>query len=292
MVMRTFSLLVVVLSLQGFASAFLQASPRMVPVIARSATSEAAAQTEPTPGTGVMTIENPDLVSREWELDVYSRPVVDENGKKLWELLLCDSTGNFKHVEQIPSNMVNSREVRKTIERIIDNAPVRPTTVRFFRNTMFNMINIALGELDVAVKPCRTTYALYNWLEQREAEVYPGMTGYTPTMAASTFFDIRTPSKLPDELRGEKYAFVALPVTEFREGGSISNENIGVGRLAPVDPALPDDTMIQGILMLTERAKPLAQWVSGLEMAFLKVDNKRRELVMECGINTQYLLAR
>jgi RNA-binding protein Tab2/Atab2 len=50
----------------------------------------------------------------------HNRPVVGKDGKKLWELLLCDNTGSFKHVERIPSNMVNSREVRKAVERVID----------------------------------------------------------------------------------------------------------------------------------------------------------------------------
>jgi len=26
-----------------------------------------------------------------WELDFYSRPVVDENNKKRWELLICET---------------------------------------------------------------------------------------------------------------------------------------------------------------------------------------------------------
>ena len=31
-----------------------------------------------------------------WELDCYSRPVVGRDGKKLWELLVCDSSGAFR----------------------------------------------------------------------------------------------------------------------------------------------------------------------------------------------------
>lgn len=132
-------------------------------------------------------------ISNEWELDVYSRPVVGADGKKLWELLICDSTGNFRHVSPIPSNMVNSREVRKTIEGVIEAAPggSKPTVIRFFRNAMFNMIDIALKEVEIAVKPCRTTYAMYQWLEERERDVYPAMAGYKPTMRQPAFFDIR-----------------------------------------------------------------------------------------------------
>ena len=46
-----------------------------------------------------------------------------------------------------------------------------------------------------------------------------------------SFLDVRTPVKLPDALRGEKYAFVSLPLAEFMEGGGVSSDNIGVGRL-------------------------------------------------------------
>lgn len=132
-------------------------------------------------------------ISDEWELDVYSRPVVGEDGKKLWELLLCDSTGSFRHVSPIPSNMVNSREVRKTVEAVIETAPggSRPSVIRFFRNAMFNMIDIALREVDVAVRPCRTTYAMYQWLEERERDVYPNMPGFRPNMKQTSLLDIR-----------------------------------------------------------------------------------------------------
>lgn len=132
-------------------------------------------------------------VSNEWELDVYSRPVTGADGKKLWELLICDATGSLRHVSPIPSNMVNSREVRKTIEGVIEAAPggSKPTVIRFFRNAMFNMIDIALREVDVAVKPCRTTYAMYQWLEERERDVYPNMLGYKANMKQPGFFDIR-----------------------------------------------------------------------------------------------------
>lgn len=132
-------------------------------------------------------------VSNEWELDVYSRPVTGADGKKLWELLICDATGSLRHVSPIPSNMVNSREVRKAIEGVIETAPggSKPTVIRFFRNAMFNMIDIALREVDVAVKPCRTTYAMYQWLEERERDVYPNMLGYKANMKQPGFFDIR-----------------------------------------------------------------------------------------------------
>ena len=53
---------------------------------------------------------------------------------------------------------------------------------------MFNMLNIALKDVapNVALKPSRSTYALYAWLEQREKEVYPKMKGYKPSAVSSS----------------------------------------------------------------------------------------------------------
>lgn len=39
----------------------------------------------------------------EWEIDCYSRPVMVE-GKKLWEVLITDSSGSFRLIETLPSN--------------------------------------------------------------------------------------------------------------------------------------------------------------------------------------------
>lgn len=46
------------------------------------------------------------------------------------------------HSYIIIGNLVNSRNLRKVIEDVIEESPVRPKTIRFFRNQMFNMINI------------------------------------------------------------------------------------------------------------------------------------------------------
>ena len=105
--------------------------------------------------------------STQWELDFFSRPVQGADGKKLWELLVTDGDNSFRHVEAVPSNCVNSRELRSRVQRLIDEAETRPSTIRFFRTQMKNMISIALGELpDVACKPSRVTYALYDWVRQ------------------------------------------------------------------------------------------------------------------------------
>ena len=115
--------------------------------------------------------------SQDWELDCYSRPVVGVGGKKLWEVMITDSTGSFRFLKTLPSNQVNSKELRSTVEQLIEEADVKPSTIRFFRGAMFNMINIALSELEVVGRPSRCTYTVAQWLEERHKNVYPNMEG-------------------------------------------------------------------------------------------------------------------
>lgn len=115
--------------------------------------------------------------STEWELDCYSRPVVVAGGKKLWEVLITDSTGSFRFLKTLPSNQVNSKELRKTVEDLMEEMDVKPSMIRFFRGAMFNMINIAMSDLDVTGRPSRCTFALAQWLEERNRNVYPKMEG-------------------------------------------------------------------------------------------------------------------
>ena len=48
------------------------------------------------------------LPANTWELDFYSRPLLDENGKKRWEALICSSDGSFQWQRFCPADSVNS----------------------------------------------------------------------------------------------------------------------------------------------------------------------------------------
>mmetsp|Transcript_36079 Transcript_36079/g.51040 ORF Transcript_36079/g.51040 Transcript_36079/m.51040 type:complete len:171 (-) Transcript_36079:617-1129(-) len=113
-----------------------------------------------------------------------------------------------------------------------------------------------------------------------------------PANARPAFFETRAPIKLPDALRGEKYAFVGLPLAEFLPGGGVTDENIGMGRLCPVPNDLPADSFVSGIVILTNRAEALASWLAGTEVVSMCCDLRKRNLIMETDIDTEYLMAR
>jgi RNA-binding protein Tab2/Atab2 len=259
--------------------------------------------------TAEYTVLKAEAATDEWELDCYSRPVA-VNGKKLWEVLITDSAGSFRFRQELPSNQVNSKTVRQVVDDLMEVAETKPNTIRFFRGAMFNMINIALSELPVTSKPSRCTFALASWLEELHRDTYPGMEGYNPAMASSmtapSFLDVRTPIKLPDALRGEKYAFVALPIQEFLPGGGVAADNIGVGRLCQLPAFVTTgttanggggtvvgaDTFVQGVVILSSRAAALASWLAGTEVVALQADLRKRVLTMETDIDNQYLMAK
>lgn len=161
---------------------------------------------------------------------VFMYVVLLEDGKKLWEVLLTDSTGEFKYLKTLPSNLVNSRNLRKVVEEVMDASPVRPRVIRFFRNQMFNMINIAIQGLDIEIKPSRRVHSLFMWLQQREKEEYPKMSGYNPQLKQQTIldYDVVAPDRLPDVLKSESYAFVALRAESFWNQ-EVNSENINKG---------------------------------------------------------------
>ena len=79
--------------------------------------------------------ERPDLSGvTEWELDFCSRPLLDERGKRVWELLVCDASRQLQYSEYFPSNRINSATLKDALLRVMDDldAP-KPQKIRFFR---------------------------------------------------------------------------------------------------------------------------------------------------------------
>ena len=67
------------------------------------------------------------LKKTEWEIDFYSRPILDENGKKRWELLITNSNDfkdkqTFKWEKICPASTVNSIWLKDALEEAIDAA--------------------------------------------------------------------------------------------------------------------------------------------------------------------------
>ncbi|UZQ54970.1 Tab2/Atab2 family RNA-binding protein [Trichothermofontia sichuanensis B231] len=232
-----------------------------------------------------------------WELDFYSRPIVDENNKKRWEMLVCESplTPNrsldslFRYSQFCDSSQVNSIWLKAALEAAIAKAEQPPDKIRFFRRQMTNMISRACGELNIPAIASRRTFALWAWLKQREADFYLQQPGYQPGQSPSVQMQPGAAQRLPDALRGEQWRFVSLEAAAFADMADWAIDFGEVFPLALVD--LAPNTPIPGLIIYSTRALPLAAWLSGLEVASLQVEGTPPTgLVLQTGASDQWLL--
>ncbi|WP_341529058.1 Tab2/Atab2 family RNA-binding protein [Nostoc sp. UHCC 0302] len=233
-----------------------------------------------------------------WEIDFYSRPILDENQKKVWEVLVCESPADistktdslFRYAQYCSSTQVNSGWLRTALQEAIDKAGEAPIKIRFFRRQMSNMITKACQELGVPAQPSRRTLVLNQWLEERMEQVYPQEPGYQGGTNPSVRLEKPLPQRLPDALEGQQWTFVSLQAADFLE---MSEWEIGFGEAFPLELAkVSPETRIPGVLIFSPRALPLAAWMSGLELAFLRFDTSKGErLVLETGVTESWILA-
>ena len=153
----------------------------------------------------------------DWQLDFCSRPMKDERGKKMWELLICDETRSFEHAEFFPNNRINSVELSKAIDRVIQAQGARPRRFKFFRSQMQTIITRACNDAGIDPLPSRRCQTLTKWLDWRVENVYKQHPGFDGQASPMMGFEASSPRPLPDALRGESWAFVALPLVGVRE---------------------------------------------------------------------------
>ncbi|GAB4357211.1 MAG: Tab2/Atab2 family RNA-binding protein [Cyanophyceae cyanobacterium] len=246
-----------------------------------------------------------------WELDFYSRPILDENGKKRWEILICEGQtdldgapeAGFRYARYFANTEVNSLAVRSALQEAMAQSGQVPQKVRFFRQSMKNAITKGCEDAGLTAIASYRALTLAEWLRDREATVYPQEPGYQAAAATgSVFLPPPVAQPLPDALLGQKWAFVNLPLAAFgdwREWEMDFGEGVP---LAGLDIA-PEAT-VPGILVFSPRAKAIAAWMSGLEMGFLTIEQQIKpsslssdrvefpdQIILETGVGDRWVFA-
>jgi RNA-binding protein Tab2/Atab2 len=232
-----------------------------------------------------------------WEIDFYSRPILDEQQKKVWELLICESPTDtrqdpaslFRYAQTCPSNQVNSTWLSAALQAVVgDHEP--PQRIRFFRRQMNNMIAKACKDIGIPASPSRRTVAVQHWLTQREKEVYSQDPTYQGQAAVAVQMMVEPPQPLPDAILGNKWAFVNLAASELVD---MPEWSIGFSEAFPLQLAAVDPTaQIPGLLIFSERAVPIAAWMSGLEIATVRYSPApQAQILLETGASDSWILA-
>ncbi|KAL4601039.1 hypothetical protein ACB092_11G243000 [Castanea dentata] len=231
----------------------------------------------------------------EWELDFCSRPILDIRGKKLWELVVCDSSLSLQYTKYFPNNVINSVTLKDAIVSISDDLGVPlPEKIRFFRSQMQTIITKACKELGIKPIPSKRCLSLLLWLEERYEAVYMRHPGFQKGSKPLLALDNPFPMELPENLFGEKWAFVQLPISAVREEVSSLETRLVFGAGLDLDLLgieIDDKTLIPGLAVATSRARPLAAWMNGLEVCSIEAELSRASLILSVGISTRYIYA-
>jgi len=238
-----------------------------------------------------------DIKSSDWELDFYSRPILEKDGKKRWELIIA-STKNFNAKETFywnkicPSNEVNSIWLTNALKEALkvseEQGWERPGKIRFWRSSMKSIIKKSLENIEIEGLVSRRTYNLFERIYFLEKKVYPNEKGYVNGVLAPTFSSqiINDPKPLPEAVRGESLTIAEISIGELR---TAKNWPIQFGDIFPIEESIEDNNQVPGLRLFSEnRAIALAAWFSSLEPIKLEIDKNR--LLLEALEDDKWLV--
>lgn len=249
--------------------------------------------------------------SPDWELDYYSRPILEADGKKRWELLICSSPDPglpaeasaapapsahalppFRWVRPCQAGSVNSSWLREALQAALqeanDQGYAAPRRLRCWRGSMRAMVQRAAEGLGIELVPSRRCYELVEWLRDREAHLYPLEPGYMAGPLAPPPVPIQPMAvPLPEAVRGDSWSWASLSVSALRDA---AGWEIGFGALVPLPQGSEAEAMVPGLRLFSQRrALAIAGWLSGLEPVRLEISGN--QLVLEAGLEDRWLLA-
>lgn len=227
-----------------------------------------------------------------WELDFCSRPIFDERGKKLWELLVTDPDRSFVYSEFFRNNKINSKSLKLALEKLIKSLNTeKPSQCLFFRSQMQSIITRSLTDLEIKPIPSRRCLSLMDLLDERLELVYKKHPGYNIKAVNSCIPEILPSKDLKDELKGEQWTFVLISAVELQKEVRETSNKKTFGSTFPFEKTLDNiepDKLVPGVAVFSKRAIPLSAWTSSLELASISVDIKKNCLVLESGVDQRW----
>jgi len=234
-------------------------------------------------------------MSKIWELDFYSRPLLDANNKKIWELLICDRDRQFEWVRECPSNQVNAEWLAKQLVECVESTGQTPIKIRFYRPSMTNIIVRGCTLAGITGQASRRVFTMSAWLAERMAAIYPNREGFQavdPNPLPLKVLAAQDPKPLPDALMGDRWISVSLQAKDFAEAQDWSMDFSELLDVSHLDPETP----IAGIIIISGRATALAAWMSGVDPVFMRFERSlmgdRVTMQLEASADARWVLAK
>ncbi len=227
-----------------------------------------------------------------WQADFYRRPLKDENGKPLWELLICNARDSFKYQAFCPQSEANATWLANQF-RIASSGKL-PDKIQVFRPQSLSLIETAAQHLGIAVEATRRTNALKQWLQEK-AEQYPQMSNYTGEPYASITLDKPPPVPLAENLWGEQWRFATLPAGDIKD--AFVEKPIPILEmpefLLPFNLGIASTVSVPGVIIYGGRqSMRLARWIEeSCPFALNYIAGAPDGLILEAGLIDRWIVA-
>ncbi|MBC7969281.1 MAG: Tab2/Atab2 family RNA-binding protein [Verrucomicrobia bacterium] len=228
-----------------------------------------------------------------WELDFYRRPLQDEVGNPLWELLICAPSENFRYTALCPQADASADWLLVQLQQLTDAGRSQPDRIDVFRPQTLNLLETVGKQLGIAIEATRRTPILKRWLEEK-ARQYPTLAGSTGQAYNPLAIDQPPPVPLSETLWGDRWRFAALPAADLVD--AFSDRPLPIldmpESLLPLKLGLASTTLIPGVVIDGGRqAMRLALWLQQAKPVSLSyISGAPDGLILEAGLVDRWIL--
>lgn len=228
-----------------------------------------------------------------WQVDFYRRPLKDEMGNPLWELVACDPTRSFTAQAFCAQSEATANWLTQQLKEFATRTNALPQQIQVFRPQAVSLLQAACQPLEISVTPTRHTPALKQLLHQRAAQ-YPTLSGYTGQPYHPTELEKPPPVPLPENLWGDRWQFAALAAGDLVP--AFQNRPIPVREmpeaLFPIHLQIPSTAPVPGVIIEAgRRSMPLARWLQQIQPVALNyIPGDPDGLILEAGLVDRWVL--
>lgn len=229
-----------------------------------------------------------------WEADFYRRPLQDEQGQPLWELLLCDRTRTWEFSALCPQPEANAAWVAAQLKAAAESQQHRPDRLQVFRPQALSLLEVAAKELGIAVEPTRRTFALKQLLREK-AQQYSQANSYAQQPYSPLDLDKPPPLPIAENIQGEQWRFAAIAAGQL--AAAFQDRPIPIlempETLLPLNLGLASDLPVPGVIIdAGRRSMKLAQWLQQVRPVALNyIAGSPDGLILEAGLSDRWVLA-
>ncbi|MBE9099969.1 Tab2/Atab2 family RNA-binding protein [Vacuolonema iberomarrocanum] len=227
-----------------------------------------------------------------WQVDFYRRPMQDDAGQPLWELVVCEASSGLRKSAWCPQVKANVAWLVSALQKIGNNH--LPDQLQVFRPQAVSLVQEAAQRLGIGVEATRHVPVLKQFLQERAA-VYPTLPGYTRQPYEPVALESPPPVPIPEALWGDRWRFGAIAAGEFLP--AFEHKPIPVRALPtaylPVNIGLSSAQSIPGVIIDGGRVSMrLVQWLVEAHPSYLNyIPGDPDGLLLEAGLVDRWILA-